>query len=746
MVEDSKRVQVQVLRTDDQWEIMQNPAFEEAFVKYRDQARVQYVFLIPSIHCRACVWLLEKLPSWVEGVSWARVNLDQGLLEVEAMPREGQFVDLVRHLDRLGYSPDLHPTKNRGDGSSLELRRQWMMTGVAGFCFGNVMLFSFPEYLGGEALGDGFENVFRWLCLIFALPTFFYSSSSIFRSAFLSFKEWKPSVDIPIALGIIVLFVWSCTSVILGRGTPYFDSLCGLVFFLLVGRSYQRKSFTHLVFERDNHRFFPLSLSVIRKGKREAIPLSELKCSDHYFLKSGGLVPVRSHLVKGEGVFDFRMVTGETEPQLKHVEERVHAGGIQRGGEILLEAEEDLDESELVRMWGGGEERPSRREEILDRISGVFTLVILSLSGFTFYWHGMDGEALHRACAILIVACPCALALSAPLTLGKAIRALADRGCFVRYGAMIETLAETDHVVFDKTGTLTHIDRMSGEWSEKPLGSSIEPLLALIQQSGHPVAQSLKVALEDMRSNTQTSPEDSVEHFMEHPGKGMEAMVAGKKVRVGSRVWISGQAGSGVCLELDGEIVGVYNPRSLLRDGILDSLESLKEDGVGLSLLSGDHNRDEELLRGYLSAEEMHFECSPEVKARKIREKVEAGKRVAMVGDGLNDSLAMKSSHLGIAVPLEDGCFAPNSDVIIQESELRRLHEFRKFCRLAVRNIWVCLTISLLYNMLGFILAFSGRISPMVCAVLMPISALTILIYSVGWTGLLAKRFFGRGQ
>jgi P-type Cu+ transporter len=742
LAEGARGLRVQADRPEDQLEVLKGRDFEETFVRYRDVERVQYVFRIPSIHCRACVWLLEKLPNWVEGVSRARVNLEQGLLEIEAKPEPEGFVGLVLSLDRLGYSPDLHASR-KGKASSMELRRHWMATGVAGFCFGNVMLFSFPEYLGGGDLGEAFEGVFRWLSLLFTLPSFFYSSMSIFRSAFYSFKEKKASVDIPIALGITVLFIWSCSCVFWAQGTPYFDSLCGLIFFLLIGRAYQRKSFSHLVFERDDHRFFPISLSLLFQGKRKAIALRELTKSDQFFIKSGGLVPVRSRLIKGEGVFDFRMVTGESEPLLKEEGEVVHAGGLQRGGEVLLEALEDLDESELVRMWGGGEERPSRREALLDRISGVFTLAILSFSVFTFFWHGMDGEALHRACAILIVACPCALALSAPLTLGKVIRELAQRGCYVRHGAMVETLADVDHFVFDKTGTLTHIDRMSGKWLAKPNPSHLEYLIALSRQSGHPASQALLLALEKERGKADEIQSDIlVNDFLEFPGKGIEAKVDGHDVRIGSASWLSGQSDLGVLLEVDGRLEGRFLPGSLVREGVLESLTNLRGDGIGLSLLSGDQDHDAEKFVNYFGDQDMHFECSPEDKAFKIKEKVDGGATVAMVGDGLNDGMAMKASHLGISVPLEDGNFAPNSDIIIRESEIFQLNSFRKFSKIGVRNIWVCVSISLFYNILGLNLAFFGLISPMVCAILMPISALSVLFYSVGWTAVIAKRFF----
>lgn len=740
LADGEKGLRVLSERSEDQLQILKSTGFEEGFVRYRDSVRVHYVFRVPTIHCRACVWLLEKIPAWVDGVSKARVNLDQGLLEIEASPSEDRFLEIVLQLDKLGYSPDLQPSKDK-KSDSLEMRRNWMETGVAGFCFGNVMLFSFPEYLGGEALGKSYEMIFRWLSLIFSIPAFFYSSSSIFRSAFNSFRERKPSVDIPIALGISVLFVWSCSVVILGSGIPYFDSLCGLIFFLLIGRSYQRKSFTHLVFERDDHRFFPISLSVTREGQWKAIPLSELRNGDEYRLRSGGLVPVRSQLMTGEGVLDFRMVTGETDPQIKECGDLVHAGGIQRGGEIVLKAMEDLSESELVRMWGGGEERPSRREALLDRISGVFTIVILGLSLFTFFWHGMNGEALHRACAILIVACPCALALSAPLTLGQIIRDLANRGCFLRHSAMVEDLAEINHMVFDKTGTLTYIDRMSGEWKVKPPTHQIDYFFALTKQSGHPVSRALAIALSQLCEKNGPANRE-VSEFQELPGKGMKASVAGEVTRIGSPSWLGYEKEGGVILEFNGEFVAHFLPASLVREGMFGALEEMRDEGIEISLMSGDQSTDRSMFSDHFERKAMSFNCSPQDKANKVKGHVDHGYQVAMVGDGLNDGLAMKSAHLGISVPLEDGSFSPNSDVIVRENKLFLINSFRKFCKKGVRNIWVCVSISLGYNILGIYLAFTGLISPMVCAILMPISALSVLFYSVGFTSVMAKRFF----
>ena len=746
LAEGERGIRVEVPEGGDELEVLQHPEVREKYIRYEDEEKTIYLLKIPAIHCRACVWLLEKLPTWCEGVMEARVNLDQGQLEVTATSEKQRLGEVVAMLRRLGYAPDLSFDMKSG-GVSSSSRLHWLEIGVAGFCFGNVMLFSFPEYLSSSPLDEGFEHVFRWLNWLFSLPVMLFCARSILLSGFRSLLTRRPTVDLPIALGIAVLWGWSTWAVVVGAGGGYFDSLCGLVFFLLLGRSYQRKSFSHLVFERDEHRFFPLSVRLLREGKEVVQPLQSLGRGDRYLVRHGSLIPVQSVVHRGRAFLDYRMVTGETRSIEKKVGERIHPGGLQRGGEVELEAVEDLNESELVRLWNGKEEKPSKREALLDRFSAYFTVVILGLAVFAFVYHGMSAEALHRACAVLIVACPCALALSAPLTFGQAIRELSKRGFFVRHGASIETLAEIDHWIFDKTGTLTHIDDGGGEWTRpltEPLRSAVS---VLARQSNHPVASAMfnsLVQVEDRCETTEWLLEEG--SFVEHPGQGMEGMIAGQRIRVGSRRWLTDEVESSaeegaVWIEANGEIVGEFRPRLSLRQGVLEGLEKMGQ-RFDLSLISGDHDGDRHAFEAYFKAERMAFEQSPQDKANYVGKWVKKGRRVAMVGDGINDGPAMKTAHLGLAIPIDDGSFSPNSDVIVQESAVQHLFSFIQFCEFSTKNVGLCILISLIYNSIGISAAISGFLTPLWCAVLMPISSLSILFLSVGLTAAYATRFF----
>jgi P-type Cu+ transporter len=728
-----------------EWELLKDAQFVNRYVVYQNPTRQKLTWSLPNIHCGACVWLLEKLPQIQEGVLECRVDLMRKKVELVLDTQEHTAYHASQTLLKMGYAPDLRSLPGNEEDHRQHHREEWLKIGVAGFCFGNVMLFSFPEYFAGEELGQAYENVFRTLNFLLSCPVIFYCARGILLSGVKSLGFRALGVDLPISLGIVALFFWSTWEVVSDLGSGYFDSLCGLVFFLLMGRSFQRQSFQNLVFERDEHRFFPLVVTQEKAGVEKNIPLSELRSGDTYRLGHGGMIPMDSLLIKGQASLDYRLVSGESELQKFEENSTVYAGGLQRGGQITLRAIKEVQESSLARMWASSSSEDSPQlESLLDQIGRIFTVLVLALAFITFMmWKDSGvGRAIELACSVLIIACPCALALSAPLTLGAALRHLAKAGCYVKSAQVIEKCARLDTLVFDKTGTLTCVDECSGAW----LGSSSEPqremARACAQNSTHPVAVSLA------KSGGYSSL--FCEEFQEISGFGMLAKVAGHEIKIGRGDWASqdlkensfgpehGNLSRKTILVIDGVWVDVFVEQLRWREGVEKTLPVLGQK-FDIHLVSGDNDKDHSRCAPYFKPQQIHFQQSPLDKKAYIQKLASEKKRVAMIGDGINDAQAMKVAWVGIAVPVGSGRFAPSSEVIVAEAHFHRLESFLSYSRSAIKIVVICVIVSLGYNIIGLTAAMEGWISPLISAILMPLSSLTVMTISIFLTGLVAK-------
>jgi Cu+-exporting ATPase len=769
------------------------------YVSYEDDERRMLSWACPQIHCRACVWLLEKLPEMLPFVVHSKVDIIRQTFECELRKDHGEdegdasVHDLAQYLVRLGYAPDLSRRPHREKEIRDDSRSDWLKVGVAGFCFGNVMLFSFPEYLAHEDMGEGFERLFRILAGLLSLPSLLYCSRDILKKGLGSLR-WKTlGVDVPIAIGILTLFLWSAWELVVLDRSGYFDSLTGLIFFLLAGRAFQHRSFRHLVFEKDEHRFFPLTLQrfLLKKEKEyqsennsennnehadaeyadadvidedqvfiETISLSELKKGDEYQISNGAMIPTESLLLSGEGLLDYRLVTGESDLKKRAVDEQIYAGGIQRGGRLRLRALASVEEGSLARMWSGTGEERSSVESLLDRIGKVFTVVVLLLAMVTFLSWAPDGlgKAMEVTCAVLIIACPCALALSAPLTFGMALRELAHFGCYVKEALFIEVLSKVSLVALDKTGTLTCVEETSGQWlgvtpehEHKFEGlSPVEGLskervqglaVALASHSNHPVSVAL--------ASTELSPQvlNSVQtmevcDFVEEVGKGISGRMDGHFIRIGSPQWFGVEEERGTFVEVDGQICERFEERLRVREGVEMWLKAWPSD-LKRRLLSGDDDKDEQRMLRYFKPDEMFFGQSSEQKALRVQGWRGQGEVVAMMGDGVNDGEAMLAADVGIAIPVGSGRFSPSSDIILAEDRVSNLTQMLSFAKGAVKIVVICVAVSLLYNVLGLSFAVTGSLSPLVSAILMPVSSLTVMMLSIFGTQILAKRTMG---
>lgn len=738
----------------DRYAYLDDPGTRERLLDFVGEEICRVTFSVPAIHCVACVWLLEQVFRFGEGVGSSTVDFAQKRVSIRFDPRRTTLARVAGLLDSLGYAPDLRLSDLDRTAAPAVSRRLWLQLGVAGFAFGNTMLFSLPGYFGLDAFsGPAFRNLFGILSLLLSIPVVTWSAADYWRAAWVGLKHRRLSLEVPIAAGIVALFGQSVMEVLTGRGEGYFDSLAGLLFFLLTGRVFQQKAFGRLTFDRDYRSFFPLSVVRLSGGApddrhEERVGLDRLEVGDRLRIRNGELIPADARLVGGEALIDYSFVTGESEPVRRQLGELLYAGGSQAAGAIEIEITKPVSRGYLTSLWNQEvfrKDRDDTADSITNRYSVRFTWTILALAlGAVAFWSGRDASrAVPAFVGILIVACPCALALAAPYTLGTALRVLGRRGIFLRNTQVLESLAEVDAVVFDKTGTLT--TAQGGEVAfEGPSLTSAEwsAIRALASQSSHPLSRRLAES-----SPVEVPRSVSVEGFGEVLGLGVQGRVAGGDWLLGSARWLrqngieglpeTGETGS-VVVACNGIYRGAFVVSNSLRKEVGELVADLGHSHE-LTLLSGDNGRERSRFRavfGYSAT--LAFDQSPIQKLEFVRERQGDGRTVMMVGDGLNDSGALRQSDVGVAVVERVGAFSPASDVILEAARLPRLAEVLRFSKTAVALVRASFVISTLYNVVGLSIAATGRLSPVVCAILMPLSSVTVVAFAVGsveWMG-----------
>jgi P-type Cu+ transporter len=728
------------VRPDEQnqaFAFLDETSIRESILDFSDGHTARVTFRIPAIHCMACIWLLERLHKLHEGIG--RSEADFMRREVSIVFDEEQLTlsELASLLDQLGYTPDLK--LDRVDAAQKDpLRRSmFLKIGLAGFCFGNVMLMSFPAYLGLEST-DLFAAWFGVLSLLFALPAVVYSAQDYWSSAWRGICQKRLTIDVPIALGMLALLAQSLYDIATRSGEGYLDSLTGLIFFLLIGKWFQQRQYDALRFDRDFKSYFPLSTHRITEAGEESVAIHQLEPGDFIQVRDGELIPADSLIRRGDAQIDYSFVTGESDPQPFAPGDRIYAGGRQVGGVLELEVIKPVSSSYLTSLWNDGifaKGAEQGFDTITDLVGRYFTITVLFIAVATgLSWWGSDhGTAVRAFAAVLIVACPCALALSAPFAFGNVMRIFGRHGCYLKNALVVERIARINHLVFDKTGTLT-----SGGHAVETLEGALSPddeaaVRGVLQASTHPLSRSLFLHL-NAHPITPTQFEQQV-------GKGLMGRVGNQDIRIGRYSWLRPDEiqREGVWIEIDGQLKAGYLFRPEIRKGMLKLLNKLQH-AYPVSILSGDSTRNVRAFADTVETAHWLSEQNPHAKLETIRALQVEGARVAMLGDGLNDAGALKQSDVGIAVTEDIHAFSPACDAMLDAGSLDQFDRILRAARASVTVVMFSIGLSLLYNIGGIAWAASGRLSPLFAALLMPLSSITVVGFALAATTWVARR------
>lgn len=732
--------QIKPIRKD-KYAYLDNEEIASALYKFTDGKNVLITFYIPGVHCSSCMWLLEHLYRLNNGITESRLNFTSKEVTIRFNKQSVTLRQIVELLATIGYEPYISLDDSKEDKSKKYDKQKIYKLGVAGFCFGNIMLMSFPEYLSLKGIEEQYVSLFRTLNLILSLPVFFYSASDFFINAWKGIQQTTINIDATVSLAILITFARSIFEITTGTGAGFLDSMSGIVFFMLAGRLVQDRTYQSMSFHRDYKSYFPIAVNVITADGTESRSLKDLTQGDTIELFNEDIIPADGIVKEGKARIDYSFVTGEAEPVIINRGETVYAGGKQIGEKINITVTKPVAASYLTSLWNHHAFSKNKIEQnnansFIHLLAKNFTLVLLILVMITgVYWAINDSsKIIPSVSAMLIIACPCALLLSATFTNGSLMRLLSINGLYLRDAFVIEQLGKIDHIVFDKTGTLTSGGTQVEGKTEIFTESEKNMLFTTALSSKHPYSK----ALTEHLSGCSEMP---LQYWKEITGQGVEADINGNKVKIGSAEFIGKEvpeANAGFYARVNNK-VAAFNLVPDVREGV-DKIMPVLTKEYGLSLLSGDNDRQKPFFRTIFSNNsKLLFSQKPVDKLKYIDKLQQEGKQVLMIGDGLNDAGALQQSNVGITLADDINNFTPSCDAILNAQQFSKLPELIKLSRAGRQIINLSFGISLIYNIVGLYFSMQAMMHPLLAAILMPLSTVSIVLITVGISNIYAK-------
>ena len=708
------------------------PAAEELASRAAGASAGEHLISLPTIHCAACISAVERTLTATPGVRSARVNLTLKRATVDA---DGTVTTeaLISRLNGIGYEAyELDPGQLTEAGASRAARDLLMRMGVAFFGMMNVMLLSVAVWSGAE---DATRDMFHWISAMIALPIIAFSGRPFFASAFGALRVGRLNMDVPITLALLLTAGMSLYETAMSGEHAYFDAAVSLTFFLLTGRylDMRTRAVARSAAQELTALEVPRAQRLAASGD-EVVSVADLRAGDLIRVLPGARMPVDGVVETGSSEIDRSILTGETLPVLAATGGTVHAGELNLTGMLIVRvtaAGRDTSLHRVADLVAMAETARNRYTSLADRAAGLYApgVHILSfLAGVGWYlWTGDARLALNIAAAVLIITCPCALGLAVPAVVTAASGRLFRKGFLIKDPTALERLAEVDTVVFDKTGTLT-MGAPVPTGLEAHGRDEIAVALALAEGSAHPLAQALVRA-----ARAGGHRPARLEDLSEVPGYGIAARWNGTEVRLGRAAWLGAEAGpeTATWLRIGAAAPVAFTFTDALRPGAVEAVAGLRARGLDVLLLSGDTDPAVAAVARSLGIAEWQANCLPATKAERVQALAEAGHRVLMVGDGLNDTAALSAAHVSIAPASALDAARVASDIVLTGKDLSALPDAVVTSRRAVRRIRENFAISSVYNLLAVPVAVAGFCSPLVAALAMSLSSITVGLNSI---------------
>lgn len=676
-------------------------------------------FYLEGIHCLACLWIIEKLPEFVAGVRSSKLNMGRSVVSI-VLRSEGKFSLVAYELENLGYHP--HPLKMNQDSQDLKTKEErsgLLRIGIAGAAAGNIMLYAVSLYAGAGPL---YATFFNWLTVIFAVPVLTYSAYPFYRNSWVALKNKSLSIDVPISLALIMGGVMGIYNLINGVNENYFDSLSALVFLLLMSR-YFLKAIQEMGLGTTDLHFFYQGESVLKVDENNPGQFLEIhpkfiKVGDLLKIAPMQIIPADAVVTSGETYLNNSLLTGESELQKVGIDADVFSGTMNMGSEIIIKVKKINKETRLGQILRSIENGWGHKSKIIDvtnLISKYFVGIVFALSIALFVWSYRDGNtkhALEQALTLLIVTCPCALAIATPLTFIRTLSKSAQKGIIIKDDSVIEKLSRVKNVFIDKTGTITQNTlKISSFYILQ--NSTVAPhdvIFNLERHSTHPLALSLKNYIQPLPFKPLL-----VSDLKEVPGVGVSGIIENHFYEIKNHA-----------IYEDHKIICTFEAKDTIRQDANEAIAKLRLHHVNIQILSGDKEEYVSAIakEAGLLPSEYQSSLSPEKKSQVIK----ASKHSLMIGDGANDAIALSYADTGIAVFGAMDISLRAADVYLSLPGLLPVAELITISKETMKVIYRNLVLSLFYNSISVVLAFTGYISPLTAAIIMPLSSLSVLI------------------
>lgn len=702
----------------------------QAFVRHVD-GQSHLDLLVRGATCAVCIARIETGLKEDPRVEKVRLNLSTGRLALAWRGEDSAAADFISKLTSLGYPATAYEPETEADPQKEEERKLLRAMAVAGFAMANVMLLSVSVWAGGLEMTDAMMSLMHRISALIALPAAAYAGQPFFRSAITALKHKHVNMDVPISLAVLLACGLSIYETSIGHGETYYDAAVMLLFFLLIGRFLDmRLRAKASQAARGLAAMQAATANRLRDdGSVEAVPAREVRAGDHLVLAAGDRVPVDGRILEGQSALDGSLVSGETAPVEARSGTEVFSGMLNLDGKLVLEATADRDNSllaEITRLVEAGEQSRSRYVRLADRAAKLYVPIVHTLAALTLVgWFLILGEprpAIINAIAVLIITCPCALALAVPAVQVVASGRLYKDGVLVKSGDAMERLALADTIVFDKTGTLT-IGKPRLVNRDEINDGAFEIAAALARTSRHPLSRAIADAA------GMGAVADSV---VETPGGGVAGQVRGLKARLGSARWIGVEGSfaphSEAWLDVDGEAPVVFRFEDKLRPEARETIDALHQRGCRVILLSGDRQAPVAAIADELGLEKWQAELKPQDKIERIQAFKAQGAKVAMVGDGINDAPALAAADVSVSLASAAEISQAAADFVLQGDKLDRIVRALEVSRGAKRRVLENFGLAVVYNMIAVPLAVFGFVTPLIAAIAMSASSLLVTL------------------
>jgi Cu2+-exporting ATPase len=733
--------------TSARYEELDDPAFRAATVRTNDQGACETELLLENVHCAACVWLIERLPRVLPGVTESRVQIRTRIARVTFDPASTTLSAVARALDSLGYP--VHPARGQAarDARTREDRTFLIRVAVAGALAGNIMLLAVALY-GGHIFGIDplWDTVFRWVSMALGVTSLVWPGRTFFRGALAALRTRTAHLDLPIAIALGAGGVWGVANTVRGSGEIYFDSLAVLTFLLLVGRWVQHRQQRTAADEVGLMlTLTPTSATLVEEdGSTRRVPIESITAGCTVEVAPGDAVPADGVVTLGSSSIDASLLTGESRPVPVSPGDAVAAGSVNTSSVIRVRVQavgEHTRVARLMRLVSDASERKAPIVQLTDRIAGRFVIIVLTLAVATTVFWSIRADAhtaLEHATALLIVTCPCALGLATPMAMSVALGRAARGRALVKSAAAIEALARPGTLILDKTGTITHARTVVADFRGS---DALLPFAqALERHAGHPLAKAiLAYAGADAHNHAPTGTD--VTHL---PGKGVRGVVRGVSCAVGAPEFIAAIAPgqiddhavatararglTPVVVWADGVGTGVFSIGDTVREDSASAIADLRAHGWDVRIASGDDPAIVARVAEQVGVTQAHGRMSPEDKTELVtRLTAESDRPVVMVGDGVNDAAALAAATVGVAVHGGAEASLEAADIYLADPGVAPLIGLTHLARHTGRTIRVCLAVSIAYNLTGASLAMAGHLNALIAAVIMPVSSIIVV-------------------